>query len=152
MKEKLKVLLVDDHEVVRLGLRTLLTNFPHIEIVGECASGYILKEIRTDYLIEMLNAVMQGETVFDSTTLKSVVKDFQNDKNEKELIQRLTATEIHILQLMSAGKTNRDIAHTVHLSEKTIRNYVSSILDKLELHNRTEAAAFAIRNRINESS
>lgn len=215
MNDKVKIILVDDHEVVRLGLQTLLSNFPHIEIVGECAtgdeclsrlqtinpdiilldirlpgkngieickeikklapstrvviltsfiskeylqeaiksgaSGYILKEIRTDYLIEMLNAVMRGETVFDSTTLNSVVKNFQNNRNEKELIQKLTAVEMHILQLMSAGKTNRDIAHTVHLSEKTIRNYVSSILDKLELHNRTEAAAFAIRNRINES-
>lgn len=215
MTEKTKIILVDDHEVVRLGLRTLLSNFPHLDIVGECesedeclllvrakepdivlldirlpgksgieickeikesspsthvviltsfiskellqqavksgANGYILKEIRTDHLIQMLDAVMRGETVFDGTTLGNVVKKFQDDKKETELIEKLTDVEKHILQLMSDGKTNRDIAHTIHLSEKTIRNYVSSILDKLELHNRTEAAAFAIRHHINES-
>jgi two-component system, NarL family, response regulator DevR len=216
MTKKTKIILVDDHEVVRLGLRTLLSNFPHLDIVGECengdeclslvrskepdivlldirlpgksgieickeikefapstrvviltsfiskellkeavksgANGYILKEIRTDYLIKMLDAVMRGETVFDGSTLSNVVERFQNGKKESELIAKLTSVEKHILQLMSAGKSNRDIAHTVHLSEKTIRNYVSSILDKLELHNRTEAAAFAIHNHINESS
>lgn len=211
-QQPIRVMIVDDHGIVRLGLKSLLLSIPDISIVGEAsdgsqcmelipaakpdivlmdvrlpgksgievchditasfpdikviiltsydrkeyvqeaasagARGYILKEIKTDKLVDALTRVMQGEVVYDAVLTNSILADLNHLASEREQLKTLTQAEIQVLQLLSVGKTNKEIANHMFLSEKTIRNYVSNVLNKLDLNNRTEAAAFAYRHHL----
>lgn len=212
----LKILLVDDHEVVRLGLNTLLSNYPGFEVVAEAstadeavqksleykpdvvimdirlpgkngieatreimeelpdtkiimltsyaddellfdainagASGYVLKQIGSDDLIKSLEAIGRGEAPIDPALTQKVFKRVReaSRKATDEAFAALSDQEIRILALISKGHTNKEIAAEIFLSEKTVRNYVSSILSKLNLKTRSEAAAYAVRHNIND--
>lgn len=213
---KQRILLVDDHEVVRLGLKSLLEHHPQFEVVGEAgtareaveqvknllpevvvmdirlpgssgieacqeitnqfpetrvimltsyaedemlfsairagASGYVLKQIGGEDLIRALEAVGRGEALIDtSLTQKVFEKVRQADEKEKaSAFVTLSQQEKHVLLLISEGKTNREIAKSLFLGEGTVRNYVSSILNKLEVSNRAEAAAYAVQHNLKE--
>jgi two-component system, NarL family, response regulator DevR len=210
MTGQIKLMLVDDHEVVRLGLRALLSMYPVFEIVGEAtnadqaismalqkqpniilmdirmpgksgidacreiknflsstnlimltsfddedevyesilagASGYVLKEIDSQHLIQTIETVAAGKSALDPSITDKVLKNIRKNAAEKEGLSQLTSQEKQILSLIAKGRTNREIGVTMILSEKTIRNYVSLILEKLNLHNRTEAAAYALQH------
>nr|WP_172839136.1 response regulator transcription factor [Thermanaeromonas toyohensis] len=209
--ERIKVLIVDDHEVVRLGLSTLLSRQQELEIVGEAgtareavekarlllphvvimdirmpdksgieacreireidpqikvimltsyadeealfasilagASGYVLKEIGCRALVEAIITVGRGGSLLDPAVTGKVLDKMRALAKGTVSHERLNEQEKKILALIGEGKTNREIAKELYLSEKTVRNYVSSILAKLNLSNRAQAAAYAAKQR-----
>ncbi len=213
---KQRILLVDDHEVVRLGLKALLEHNPQFEVVGEAgtakeaieqverfqpdvvlmdirlpgvsgieaceeiirnypqtrviiltsyaedemlfsairagASGYVLKQIGGDDLIRAVEAVGRGEAMLDPSVTQRVFQEVRRAVKEEEAsaFANLSQQERHVLLLVSEGKTNREIAKALFLGEGTVRNYVSSILSKLGVSNRAEAAAYAVEHNLKE--
>ncbi len=211
-----KILLVDDHEVVRLGLRALLSRYPQFQVVAEAsnaseavdralrykpdvvvmdirlpgrsgieatreitqkqpetkvimltsyaedellfdaiaagASGYVLKQIGSGELIRALETIARGESLLDPALTQKVFQRVRESsrKAEDEAFATLSDQELKILALVAQGKTNKQIASEVFLSEKTVRNYVSSILSKLHLSTRAEAAAYAVKHRVQD--
>ncbi len=208
----LRILLVDDHEVVRLGLKALLSRHPRFEIVGEAgnadeavararvhkpdvivmdirlpgksgidatreivailpetkiiiltsfadddllmeavaagATGYVLKQIGSDDLVRSLEAVGRGEALLDPAMMNKAFARLREAarKDRGEAFKMLTEQEGKIIALVARGLTNREIANELFLSEKTVRNYVSSILGKLGLSHRAQAAAYAVEH------
>lgn len=108
------------------------------------ASGYVLKEIAAQELINAIEQVADGKSLLDPSTTAKLLKKLRSSEEENK-IKELTEQEKQVLCLIVEGKTNREIANKMVLSEKTVRNYVSQILLKLGVNNRTEAAALAIR-------
>jgi len=213
---KQRILLVDDHEVVRLGLKSLLARHPQFDVVGEAstareaiemvgntrpdvvvmdirlpgtsgievceevvsrypetrvimltsyaedemlfsairagASGYILKQIGGEDLVRAIEAVGRGEALLDSAVTQRVFQEVRRAVKEEEAsaFAHLSQQEKHVLLLVSEGKTNREIAKSLFLGEGTVRNYVSSILSKLGVNNRAEAAAYAVEHNLRE--
>ncbi|GAP14720.1 two component transcriptional regulator, LuxR family [Longilinea arvoryzae] len=213
---KQRILLVDDHEVVRLGLKALLDRHPQFEVVGEAgtakeavdlvgrmhpdvvlmdirlpgqsgieaceevtrnypdtkvimltsyaedemlfsairagASGYVLKQIGGEDLVRAIEAVSRGEALLDSAVTQRVFQEVRRAVKEEEAsaFANLSTQEKHVLVLVSEGKTNREIAKALFLGEGTVRNYVSSILSKLGVSNRAEAAAYAVEHNLKE--
>ncbi len=211
-----RILLVDDHEVVRLGLRALLDKHPNFEVVAEAATardalektqlykpevvvmdirlkggsgieacqeittnhpetkvimltsyaedemlfsairagaaGYVLKQIGGDDLIRAIEAVGRGEALLDPAVTQRVFQEVRKAAREEEAsaFADLTQQEMHVLQLVSEGRTNRQIAEILYLGEGTVRNYVSSILSKLNVRNRAEAAAYAVEHNLKD--
>jgi DNA-binding NarL/FixJ family response regulator len=212
----LKIMLVDDHEVVRLGMKALLSNYPTYEVVAEAANadeavatareyepdviimdirlpgksgidatkeimedlpdtkiimltsfaeddllfdainagayGYILKQIGSDDLINALEAIGRNEALLDPALTQKVFRRVREASRRAtdEAFATLSDQEIRILSLISEGKTNKEIAADIFLSEKTVRNYVSSILSKLNLRTRSEAAAYAVKHGVED--
>ena len=213
---KQRILLVDDHEVVRLGLKSLLERHSQFDVVGEAstareaiemvgnshpdvvvmdirlpgtsgieaceeitgrypetkvimltsyaedemlfsairagASGYILKQIGGEDLVRALEAVGRGEAMLDPTVTQRVFQEVRRAVKEEEAsaFAHLSQQEKHVLLLVSEGKTNREIAKALFLGEGTVRNYVRSILSKLGVNNRAEAAAYAVEHNLRE--
>ncbi len=213
---KQRIVLVDDHEVVRLGLKSLLERHPQFDVVGEAgsarealeqvatlkpevvlmdirlpgtsgieaceeivnkfpgtkvimltsyaedemlfsairagASGYILKQIGSDDLVKAIEAVSRGEALLDPAVTQRVFQEVRRAVKEEEAsaFAHLSQQEKHVLLLVSEGKTNREIAKLLFLGEGTVRNYVSSILSKLGVNNRAEAAAYAVEHNLRE--
>ncbi len=211
-----RILLVDDHEVVRLGLQSLLEQHPNFEVVAEAATareavektrthkpdvvvmdirlpggsgidacqeitsqfpnakvimltsyaedemlfsairagaaGYVLKQIGGEDLVRAIEAVGRGEALLDSAVTQRVFQEVRKAAREEEAstFADLTQQEMHVLQLVSEGRTNRQIAEMLYLGEGTVRNYVSSILSKLNVRNRAEAAAYAVEHNLKD--
>lgn len=214
MKDQVNVVLVDDHEVVRLGLRTLLEDLPWVRVVAEAgtavealrttqrhhpdvvvmdirmpgdsgidacrqitnqfpdvrvimltsytdddlifkalqagASGYVLKQVGNKPLIDALDAVRRGNALLDPTVTQQVIDRVRQSEQDRQAtaFRVLSEREMEVLAEVAKGKSNGEIAQVLGLSEKTVRNHVSSILSKLDLSNRIEAATFAVRHDI----
>lgn len=211
--EKVTVLLVDDHEVVRVGLRSLLSRERRIEVIGEAgnaaeaiaqaarlrpqvvvmdvrlpdrsgveacreirsadpnvrilmltsyadeeavfssivagASGYLLKQIRGQELVRAIESVAAGQSLLDPGVTQKVLEKMQQlaaGRQTDEMTQ-LSPQERKVLALVAEGKTNKEIAVAMGLSDKTVKNYLSNVFDKLNLSRRSEAAAFFARRR-----
>jgi len=213
---KQRIILVDDHEVVREGLKSLLERHSQFHVVGEAssareaiektdtlrpdvvvmdirlpgtsgieacerivnkhpnvkvimltsyaddemlfsairagASGYILKQIGSDDLVKALEAVGRGEALLDPAVTRRVFQEVRRSVKEGEAsaFRNLSQQEKHVLLLVSEGKTNREISKQLFLGEGTVRNYVSSVLSKLGVNNRAEAAAYAVEHNLRE--
>ena len=211
-----RILLVDDHEVVRLGLKSLIDRHAEFTVVAEAASeeeavdqafahepdvilmdirlaggngvdacekimaklpqtkvimltsyaedemlfaairagavGYVLKQVGGNDVIRAIEAAVRGEATLDPTLTQRVFSEMRRtlEKEEATVFNELTNQEKQVLAQITAGKTNREIAKQLFLSEGTVRNYVSSILAKLEVANRAEAAAFAIQHHLKD--
>ena len=207
--EMIRVFLLDDHEIVRRGVRDLLEGTGEMEVVGEAssaeeairripairpdvavldvrlpdgngvevcrelrskdpglhclmltsysddealfdaimagASGYVLKQIRSNDLIEAVTKVAAGQSLLDPVLTAGVLERLRNGSPEDELIAGLTDQERRLLDLLAEGFTNREIAERMFLAEKTIKNYVSNLLSKMGMQRRTEAAVYAAR-------
>lgn len=212
----LEVLIADDHEVVRLGLRTLIENHDDFSVVAEAATvkdavrqalllhpdvvvmdirllggsgidaceqilerlpdtkiimltsyaedemlfdaiaagacGYVLKQIGNEDLIRALETVARGEALLDPTLTQRVFDRVRQAARREhgDAFADLTDQEMRVLAQVAEGKTNREIADALYLGEGTVRNYVSSILSKLDLSNRTEAAAYAVKHDLKQ--
>lgn len=210
----IRLLLVDDHKVVRLGLRALLEAEPDIEVVGEAANaaeaiqragqlqptlvlmdirlpdqngiaacrqirqqwppiqvlmltsfadedlvleaigagaaGYVLKQLDTTDLVSAVRAVGRGDAVLDPAVTQKVLARVRCAEHEAQSLafRELSERELQVLALVAEGKTNAEIADALILSEKTVRNHVSTILSKIGLTNRIEAATYAVRHHI----
>ena len=208
--KRLKVLIVDDHDIVRQGLAMLLARQEDLLVVGEAgtaaqavkkardlepdvvvldirlpdgsgveacreirdnnkhikvlmltsysndeavmgtimagASGYLLKEIRSQEIVDAIRTVGEGRSLLDPSVTAGVLERVRRGREEDPLAQ-LTEQEHRILELIADGCTNREIAGEVNLSDKTVKNYVSNILGKLEVSRRSQAAAFLVEQR-----
>lgn len=131
----------------------MLTSYPDEEAVLSAiiagASGYLLKQIRGRDLVSALESVGRGESLLDPAVTEKVLERVRRvaSGTEDDELADLTAQERRILLLVADGKTNKEIAAEVFLSDKTVKNYVSSILSKLNLQRRAQAAAFVARQR-----
>ena len=208
----IKVMLVDDHEVVRQGLRSMLEAQEDLEVVAEAgtageavlrarsykpdvvvldvrlpdrsgvlacrdiraehpdmavlmltsfsddqalfdsimagAAGYVLKQIRGSELVDGVRRVGSGESLLDPAVTARVLERVRNPKGDEDpRLARLTPTEARILEMIAEGRTNREIGERIHLAEKTVKNYVSTILTKLQVSRRAEAAAYLAERR-----
>jgi DNA-binding NarL/FixJ family response regulator len=108
------------------------------------ASGYVLKQVRGTDLVDAIRRVGRGESLLDPALTGRVLERLRAKPAQDELAQ-LTDQERRILDLIAEGYTNRQIADTIFLAEKTVKNYVSNLLAKLGMSRRTEAAAYAAR-------
>ena len=106
------------------------------------ASGYLLKEIRSQEILDAVSRVSQGQSLLDPAVTAKVLERMRRGNVEDERWNQLTDHEKRILELITEGKTNKEISADVHLSDKTVKNYVSNILSKLEVARRSQAAAF----------
>lgn len=110
------------------------------------ASGYILKQVRGNDLVDSIRRVADGEQLLDPAVTARVLDRLRTaPKLETDPLESLSSQERQVLMLIAEGMTNRQIGERVFLAEKTIKNYVSSILTKLGMERRTEAAVFAAR-------
>lgn len=123
----------------------LITTFQDDEYIREALSlgckGYILKQ-NIDSIIPSINAVYSGNMVFDSQIVSSIKK-----YREKEIEGELSLREMDILKLVADGMNNKEIASSLYLSEGTIRNYISTMLDKLQLRDRTQLAIYYYKSK-----
>ena len=204
---KTRIMIVDDHEVVRLGLRTAFEAEPDLAVVGEAsngaealakmpvldpqlilmdvrmekmngieacreiksqypdvrilmitsytdddavissilagASGYLLKHVSRADLLRSIRLVATGHSLIDTNTAKQAMERLTQIPGSE-----LTEREREVLTLVARGYTNKQIADTLFITEKTARNHVSHILDKLGLSRRSEAAAFAVEHKL----
>jgi two-component system, NarL family, response regulator DevR len=136
----------------------MLTSYPDEEAVLSAivagASGYLLKQIRARDLVAGLEAVGRGESLLDPAVTEKVLERVRKIATGQftDELSALTAQEQKILLLVAEGKTNKEIAQDIFLSDKTVKNYVSSILSKLNLERRAQAAAFVAKRRITRDS
>jgi DNA-binding NarL/FixJ family response regulator len=208
---QIRVFLLDDHEVVRRGIKELLESEGDIEVVGESglaqeaarripalrpdvaildgrlpdgtgmevcrdvrsvdpsikaliltsydddealfsaimagAAGYILKQVRGNDLVHTVRRVAAGESTLDPSVTARVLDRVRNGPPRDSQLEALTTQEQKILELIGEGLTNRQIAERMYLAEKTVKNYVSSLLAKLGLTSRTQAAIFATKHQ-----
>jgi two-component system response regulator DevR len=211
-EDQVRVMLVDDHEVVREGLRTLLSRHKEMVVVGEAgttkeaietaarakpdvivmdvrlpdgsgveacrairearpetkvimltsyaddealfasivagAAGYLLKQTRGQAVIDAITTVAEGRSLLDPDVTGKVLERVRRGSGDDDpAFASLTDQERKVLEELAEGKTNREIGEILFLSEKTVKNYVSRILDKLGLARRAEAAAYMAKRR-----
>ncbi|MDQ6858989.1 MAG: response regulator transcription factor [Chloroflexota bacterium] len=111
------------------------------------ASGYLLKQTRGQAVVDAITAVAAGRSLLDPDVTGKVLERLRETRAEDPVLASLTEQERKVLTGLAEGKTNRDIGETLFLSEKTVKNYVSRILDKLGLSRRAEAAAYMAKHK-----
>jgi two-component system, NarL family, response regulator DevR len=203
------VFLLDDHEVVRVGLRSLLETTDDLRVVGEAATaaealvriplvrpqvavldvrlpdgsgievcreirsllpdvaclmltsyaddealfaaivagaaGYVLKQVGSTDLLDAIRRAASGQSLLDATMAGRVLDRLRADPTDEPRLASLSTQERRVLNLIADGQSNRQIAASLHLAEQTVKNYVSSLLTKLGMERRTQAATFAAR-------
>ncbi len=210
--KRIRLLVVDDHQVVRLGLRTLLERYSDFDVVGEAGTvasaaeatarlqpdlvlmdvrlpdgngfeacrqirrtqqdtrvlfltsfadeeivlesidaggdGYLLKEIDDESLVRAIRSVAAGQSILDPAVTKRVLERVKNAETSgaKNKIETLSPQEKRVLALVAEGKTNKEIGLDLGLSDKTVKNYLSNIMEKLGLTRRSQAAAFFVQH------
>ena len=138
-----------DHPETRV---LMLTSFADDEALFASimagASGYVLKQVKSNDLLRAIRAVGAGDSLLDPSVTNAVLDRLRKGKHlmKDEKLARLSPQEERILTLVADGRTNREIGDELHLAEKTVKNYVSSILSKLEVARRAEAAAYLARH------
>jgi two-component system, NarL family, response regulator DevR len=130
----------------------ILTSFSESENIlmamGSGADGYLLKDSRDDVLISAITMVASGGTVWPNLAARTLRKGLRrSDTNRTDKLGLLTPQELRVLATLAEGKTNKEISHLFGVAEKTVRNQVSSIMRKLEVEHRSQAAIFYIKNR-----
>lgn len=152
---------IDGVEATRLILKNngskvgiiILTMYPQDEYVFEAlkagAKAYLLKDTRSKKLLDVIRTVHQGQAVIEPEMTSRLLEEFRriaNREEERPQYQNLSDQERRILTLVVRGASNRDIAVDLNLSERTVKNYLSIIFQKLQVNNRTEAAIRAMRD------
>ena len=213
---KVRVLIVDDHAVVRQGLRTYLELQDDMEVVGEAANGveavelagrlqpdiimldlvmpqmdgitateqihglglstkvialtsfseddkvfpaiqagaasYVLKDVSPDDLVEAIRAVHHGEARLHPDIARKLIEQVSQMRSsiQESSLNELTSREVEVIRLVALGRSNREIALELFISEKTVKTHISNLLGKLNLEHRTQLAIYAIRNKLVE--
>lgn len=135
---------------VQVVIWTIFGDDQHVfEAIKAGAIGYLLKDSPTQEIIEGILAAARGESLLHPAVANRVIQEFQRmratPQASPEWLYELTAREMEVLRLLAAGKRNKEIAAQLFLTEKTVKNYISSILFKLQVNSRTEAALLAQR-------
>jgi two-component system, NarL family, response regulator DevR len=203
----IRLLLVDDHEVVRVGLKTVLSQQGGVSVVGEAgtmaaavedairlkpdvilmdvrlpdgtgvdacpdtriifltsyadddsvlaavvagAHGYVLKEIDSAALIRAIHLVAEGGSILDPTVTERALRWLRSLGAAPQLpgIEQLSVQEERVLALVAEGKTNKEIAGALGLSDKTVKNYLANVFQKLRITRRAQAAAFFVKRQV----
>jgi two-component system response regulator DevR len=213
-EKRIRIVIVDDHALVRLGLTTLINDQPNMQVVGEAgtgsqaiqaverhqpdvvlmdilmpgesgieatrtilsrfprthvviltsfaddelvlraiqagAAGYVLKQADNQDLLRAITAAAHGEALLDPVTTARLLQQVRafGEKADEDAFHDLSMREMQVLAEVARGKTNPEIANTLSLSEKTVRNHVSAILEKLNLSNRVELATYAVEHHL----
>ena len=214
--KKIQLLVVDDHEIVRLGLCTLLESEPDLSVVAEAstadealtqitnhhpdvvildiqlpkrsgldlcreitqkfpetrvvmltssanenyvldamrvgASGYVLKQVGNDELVRAVRVAYRGEIALDSKISTQIIAHLKNleKKSKQNAFQDISPRKLEVLSFVARGLSNKEIGAKLDLSEVTVRNYITAMMQNLNLHNRVELALYAVRNHIEE--
>lgn len=210
---RIRVLLADDHDLFRQGVRRLLEGAADVEVIGEArtgeeavrlvedlipdivllditmpglsgidaarliktasprtglimltvhadeeflfeaikagAMGYLLKDASPDELVRAIRLIYGGEGLLAPSMAAKVMREFARTRDAKELagvLNPLTPREIEILQHVAEGLANKEIAHRLSISERTVKNHLSNIMEKLHVNSRTQAAVYALRS------
>jgi DNA-binding NarL/FixJ family response regulator len=114
------------------------------------ASGYVLKDSQPEAIVSSLLAVLSGERVMTSTVANRVLDMLTGTSTSKEFYDGLTERELEILKLMASGQANKQIARRLSISEKTVRNHVSHMYEKLQIYDRSQAVLYAVRKGLVE--
>ena len=114
------------------------------------ACGYVLKDAQPAAIVSSIMAVLAGERVMAGAVANRVLDMLTGASTPKEFYDGLTAREVEILKLMATGKPNKQIAFTLKISEKTVRNHISHIYEKLEIYDRSQAVLYAVRKALIE--
>jgi len=126
------------------------------EAIKSGAQGYLLKDLEPYQLYDLLESIERGEAPLSGAIAAKILKEFtqpnQDNAQDPEVIDELTAREISILQLVSEGKTNKEISSTLFISENTVKIHLRNILEKLHLKNRIQAAVYAVRQGLVDES
>lgn len=213
---KIRVLLVDDHRIVRLGLKTIINDQPEMEVVGEAgnatealreverlkpdvvlmdirlpgesgieatreitkrfprskvvmltsftddslifraisagAVGYVLKQVEDEEFLKAITIAARGEAILDPSVTSRLIARVREaeHKSDEDAFRDLSERELDVLNLVAKGKTNAEIAESLNLSERTVGNYISTILQKLHLSNRIELATYAVEHHLSD--
>jgi DNA-binding NarL/FixJ family response regulator len=143
--------IVATHPGVKVLLLTTFEADNHvIQALKAGASGYILKDSRPDSIVSSLLAVMAGERVMASAVANRVLEMLTGTTTPKEFYDGLTGREIEILKLLAGGMANKQIAYKLKISEKTVRNHVSNMYEKLNIYDRSQAVLYAVRKGLVE--
>jgi len=216
MSDTIRILIADDHAIVREGLRALIQTEAGMQLVGEAADGeaavrmyqitrpdvmlldllmprkdgiealqeirqfdpqarviiltsfaedhkvfstikggaqgYLLKDTSPLELLQAIRTVSQGESYLHPAIARKVIQELNRPPEEKPQTSPLSERELEVLELLSEGLSNQEIADRLVLSERTVRNHVGNILAKLDLENRTQAALYALRHGLKKQS
>ena len=143
--------IVSTHTGVKVLLLTTFEADNHvIQALKAGASGYILKDSRPDSIVSSLLAVMAGERVMASAVANRVLEMLTGTTTPKEFYDGLTGREIEILKLLAGGMANKQIAYKLKISEKTVRNHVSNMYEKLGIYDRSQAVLYAVKKGLVE--
>jgi len=133
-----------------LILTTFETDGYVLQALQAGASGYLLKDSQTDAIVSSIHAVMSGERVIASAVANRVLDMLTGVSSGKEFYDGLTRRELEILRLIATGMANKQIAYRLNISEKTARNHVSNMYEKLQINDRAQAALYAVRKGLIE--
>ena len=140
---------------VRIVMLTVSDDDTHLfEAIKSGAQGYLLKNLEPYQLYDLLESISRGEAPLSGVIAAKILKEFtqptQDTVQERVSIEELTAREVNVLQLVTDGKTNREIAEALFITENTVKIHLRNILDKLHLKNRIQAAVYAVRQGLVE--
>lgn len=137
---------------IKIMMLTSFSDQDHVIPALEAgASGYQLKDIEPDELIHCIKKIMSGENQLHPKATSHLLANLSNkENNERNLLEQLTKRELDVLKEIARGKSNKEIASSLFITEKTVKTHVSNLLGKLELADRTQAALFAVKNQLVE--
>lgn len=124
-----------------------------LELVRAGVSGYVLKDIAPAKLVENIRMVAKGNSVIDPSITSKIfgeINRLSRNRRNKEEWEKCTEREMDVLKLMAQGKSNKEIAADLSISEKTVKNHITSIFRKLQVDDRTQAVLFAIKHNLVE--
>ncbi len=137
---------VAEHPQVKiLILTTFETDSYVLQALRAGASGYVLKDAHIDSIVSSILAVISGERVMASAVVNRVIEMLSGNSTPKEFYDGLTGREIEILKLIAIGQANAQIARRLDISDKTVRNHVSNMYEKLHIYDRSQAVLYAVR-------
>jgi DNA-binding NarL/FixJ family response regulator len=143
--------IVSEHpEIKVLVLTTFDADSYVLQALRAGASGYVLKDSQPSAIISSILSVMSGERVMASAVANRVLDMLTGATTPKEFYDGLTAREIEIIKLLAIGQANKQIAYRLHISEKTVRNHVSHMYEKLGIYDRSQAVLYAVRKGLVE--
>ena len=137
-------------EVKILILTTFETDSYVLQALRAGASGYVLKDAHIDSIVSSILAVISGERVMASAVVNRVIEMLSGNSTPKEFYDGLTGREIEILKLIAIGQANAQIARRLDISDKTVRNHVSNMYEKLHIYDRSQAVLYAVRKGLVE--
>jgi DNA-binding NarL/FixJ family response regulator len=138
---------------IKIMMLTSFSDQDHVIPALEAgASGYQLKDIEPDELIHCIKKIMSGENQLHPKATSHLLANLSNKdkKDDNKFISELTKRELDVLREIARGKSNKEIAASLFITEKTVKTHVSNLLAKLELADRTQAALFAVKNQLVE--